>query len=187
MLKELIEKCRTYRRFDESRGISDSILISFIKNAVITPSGANLQPLKYKLVTDGKDREELFGTLKWAGYLTDWQGPADGEKPSAYIIILGDTVISKKFSTDLGISAYAIVLSAAELGIGSCMIGSVDREHVREYFKITDRYEILLIVALGYPAEKVVLEKTSGDDIRYYRDDRQVHHVPKRSSEDVII
>jgi len=187
MIKELIEKCRTYRRFDESKRIDEGELLSFIKNAANTPSGSNLQPLKYRTVTDKKDNEELFKHLKWAGYLTDWQGPEEGRRPAGYIIVLGDLEISKNFSTDLGIAAYALVLSAAEKGIGSCMIGSIDRKRVREYFDIPGRYDILLVIAFGYPDEKVVLEKVVGGNVKYYRDENEVHHVPKRDIDELIL
>jgi nitroreductase len=187
MIKELIEKCRTYRRFDESRSIDESELLSFIKNAANTPSGSNLQPLKYKIVTEKKDNAELFKNLKWAGYLTDWSGPEEGRRPAGYIIVLGDLEISKNFSTDLGIASYALVLSAAEKGIGSCMIGSVDRNSVREYFDIPRRYDILLVIAFGYPDEKVVLERVVGDSVKYYRDEDEVHHVPKRDIDELVL
>jgi nitroreductase len=187
MIKELIEKCRSYRRFDESKRIDDSMLISFIKNASQTPSTANLQPIKYRIVNCRQDNDELFSELKWAGYLKDWSGPAEGERPAGYIIILGDTTITKNFSVDLGICAYALSLCAAEEGIGSCMIGSVNKENVRRYFKIPEHLDILLVTAFGYPKEKVVIEEAVEGDIRYYRDENDVHHVPKRNIKDLII
>jgi nitroreductase len=187
MISDLIKKCRTYRKFDESRRIEERILMSFIHNASLAPSGANLQPLKYRIVNDAENNSGLFGCLKWAGYLKNWDGPQEGQRPVSYILILGDLDISKDFSVDLGICAYAITLSAAQKGIGSCMIGSVDRDHVRQLFDIPAKYEILLVIAFGYPAETVVLEKAVGGEIKYYRDEKQVHHVPKRDLADIIL
>lgn len=187
MINKLIEECRSYRRFDEERRIDDLQFISFIKSASQTPSSANLQPIKYRIVNCRKDNEELFAQLKWAGYLKDWDGPAVGERPAGYIILLGDTNIAKKFSVDLGICAYALSLCAAQQGIGSCMIGSVSKENVREYFSIPEHLEILLVVAFGYPNEKVVLEEAKDGDIKYYRDNDDVHHVPKRNLSEIII
>ena len=187
MVNELVKKCRSYRRFNEKRRMSDKMLLSFIQNASLTPSGSNLQPLKYKIVNDIDENGKLFKSLKWAGYLKDWKGPKEGERPASYIIILGDTSISKIFSVDLGISAYTLMLSAAERGIGSCMIGSIERDDVRRQFEIPEKFDILLVVAFGFPDEEVVLEKAKGDNIRYYRDMEQVHHVPKRDLDDLII
>ena len=187
MVSELIMKCRSYRRFVEKKHISDRMLRIFIENASLTPSGSNLQPLKYKIINNKKDNEELFKSLKWAGYLKDWKGPEEGERPAAYIIILGDKTISKTFSVDLGISAYALALSAAEKDIGSCMIGSIDRDVVRNHFDIPERFDILLVIAFGIPAETVIIEKSLSGNMRYYRDEAQIHHVPKRDIDEVII
>ena len=124
----------------------------------------------------------------WAGYLSDWSGPAEGERPAAYIVILGDTELRKTFGCDHGIAAQSIMLGATERGLGGCMIGSIDRDALRQVLDIPERYEILLILALGKPAETVVLEDVGpGGDIKYYRDEEDVHHVPKRTLGELII
>jgi nitroreductase len=120
--------------------------------------------------------------------LSRWSGPAEGERPSAYIVILGDTELRKDFGCDHGIAAQSIMLGATERSLGGCMIGSIDRPALRQVLDIPERYEILLILALGKPAETVVLENVGPDgDIRYYRDNEDVHHVPKRTLEDIIL
>jgi hypothetical protein len=124
----------------------------------------------------------------WAGYLSRWSGPAEGERPSAYIVILGDTELRKGFGCDHGIAAQSIMLGATERGLGGCMIGSIDRPKLRQVLDIPERYEILLVLALGKPAETVVLEDVGPDgDIKYYRDDEDVHHVPKRTLGELIL
>ncbi|UCC65331.1 MAG: nitroreductase family protein [Anaerolineae bacterium] len=124
----------------------------------------------------------------WAGYLQDWSGPAEGERPAAYVIALGDTELRREFDRDLGIAAQTIMLAATERGLGGCMIGSIDREQLRGVLDVPERYRILLVLALGKPAEKVLLEPVGPDgNIRYYRDEDDVHHVPKRSLEEVIL
>jgi len=130
----------------------------------------------------------VFPTLMWAGYLKEWGGPIKGERPAAYIVILGDSRISKSIGCDHGIASQSILLGAIERGIGGCMIGSVDRDELRAALRIPDCYEILLVLALGKPAEKIVLEDVAADgDIKYYRDELDIHHVPKRKLEDVIL
>ena len=188
MIEDLVKASRSYRRFYEEKRIEPEVLRELVDLARLSPSAANLQPLKYIVSADPESNSRVFPALAWAGYLTDWPGPADGERPSAYIIVLGDTKITKNFGCDHGIAAQSIMLGAAEKGLGGCMIGSIDRQRLREALSIPDRYEILLVLALGYPKEKVVLEDVGPDgDIRYYRDSEGVHHVPKRRLCDVAL
>ena len=187
MLKELVIKNRSYRRFDEAFPINTGTLRDLIDLTRLTPSGANLQPLKYILSNEHKDNAIIFEHLAWAGYLKEFTGPEPGERPSAYIIILHDTDISKDTGCDHGIAAQTILLGAAEKNLGGCMIGSIKRKLLRRDLKIDDRYEILLVVALGKPAEKVLIEDVRDGDIRYWRDNNGGHHVPKRSLEEIIL
>jgi len=188
MLRELVLGNRSYRRFVESDRIDESVLREFVDLARQCPSAGNLQPLKYMIFTDPESTARVFPTLAWAGYLTEWVGPSQGERPAAYIIILGDTEIRKEFGCDHGIAAQTICLAAAERGLGACMIGAIDRKALREALKLPDRYELLLVIAIGKPAEKVVLEDIGADgSIKYYRDSEGIHHVPKRTLEEVIL
>ncbi|MHC4626799.1 MAG: nitroreductase family protein, partial [Planctomycetota bacterium] len=151
-------------------------------------SAANTQPLKYVLSYEPERNAIIFPHLGWAGYLRDWPGPAEGEKPSAYIIILGDTQLSEFADCDHGIAAQSILLGAAEKGLGGCMIGTVRRRQLGEALGIPPRYKILLVLALGKPAEKVVLEAIGPDgSIEYWRDADGVHHVPKRPLDELIL
>lgn len=188
MIEDIVKACRSYRRFHQERRIEPGTLRELVNLGRLSPSAANLQPLKYITSSDPALNASIFPTLAWAGYLKDWPGPAEGERPSAYIVVLGDTEISKGFGCDHGISAQSIVLGAAEKGIGACMIGSIQRNDLRAVLSIPDRYEILLVLALGYPSEKVVLEDVGPDgSIKYYRDADDVHHVPKRTLDEVIL
>jgi len=157
-----------------------------VELARLSPSAANLQPLKFFISNDPIKNAEIFPHLAWAGYLKDWPGPAAGERPAAYIIILGDTKISKSFGCDYGIAAQSILLGAAEKGLGGCLIGSIKRQPLQALLNIPDQYEILLVIALGTPKEKVVLENIADGNIKYWRDKNDVHHVPKRSLEEII-
>jgi nitroreductase len=188
MIKDLVLKTRSYRRFHQEVGIELETLKDLVDLARCSASGANRQPLKYMLSCDPKENAGIFPHLRWAGYLKDWSGPSDGERPSAYIVILGDKEISNSFGCDHGIAAQSIMLGATEKGFGGCMIGSIDKNGLRQVLDIPERYEILLVLALGKPSETVVLEEVGPDgDIRYYRDDEDVHHVPKRVLEDIIL
>jgi len=134
-----------------------------------------------------KRNARIFPCLGWAGYLRPWQGPAEGERPAAYIVILGDNTLRRDCQYDAGIAAQSIMLGAAARGLGGCMIGSIQRERLRQILKIPGRYEVLLVLALGKPAEKVVLEKAKDGNIKYWRDSKDVHHVPKRSLKEIIL
>ncbi|MFV1957307.1 MAG: nitroreductase family protein [bacterium] len=188
MLKDLVLKNRSYRRFAQEHVIGEGILRELVELARLTPSSANLQNLKYILSSDPERNGLIFPALAWAGYLKDWPGPEEGERPSGYIVILRDTDISSAESCDHGIAAQTILLGAAEIGLGGCIIGSIARKKLRRNFNIPDHLEILLVLALGKPIEAVKLE-TVGDDgsIEYWRDEKGVHHVPKRSLDDIIL
>ncbi len=188
MLEDLIRKNRSYRRFHQDVPVDIETLRALVNLARLSASANNLQPLKYILSCHPETNARIFPYTRWAGYLKDWPGPAEGERPAAYIIILGDTEIRKSFGCDHGIAAQSIMLGATERGLGGCMIGSIDRNGLREELNIPERYEILLILALGKPKEKVVIEEVGSDgDIRYYRDAEGVHHVPKRSLDELIL
>ena len=188
MLRDLVLKNRSYRRFHESVSITGDTLTELVNLARLSPSASNLQPLKYILSRDPEKNALIFPCLKWAGYLKDWPGPEKGERPAAYIIILGDTEISKNFGCDHGIAAGSIMLGASEKGLGGCIIGSIDRPGLRKALGIDKRYEILLVLALGRPGEKVTLERIKEKGgIKYWRDKDKAHHVPKRKIEDIII
>ncbi len=188
MLKELVLKNRSYRRFEESCPIEEWTLLELVDLARLTPSVANLQPLKYLLSNGPVKNGLIFPTLGWAGYLKEWSGPIEGERPSAYVVILGDTGIAKDFSNDQGIAAQTILLGAVERGLGGCMIGNIRREELRTVLNIREEYEVLLVLALGKPVEVVVIENLPlAGGVKYWRDDNAVHHVPKRTIEDIIV
>jgi nitroreductase len=188
MIEDLVRQNRSYRRFYEDAPVRIETLRALVNLARMSASGSNLQPLKYILSSDRETNARIFPHTRWAGYLKDWDGPAEGERPAAYIVILGDTEIRKSFGCDHGIAAQSIMLGATERGLGGCMIGSIDKKRLRETLDIPERYEILLILALGRPNETVVLEEVGPDgDIKYYRDAEDVHHVPKRSLEELVL
>lgn len=187
-IRDLVLANRSYRRFKEDEPIDESTLRELIDLARCSASAANLQPLKYIICCTPERNELVVPTVAWAGYLKEWPGPAEDERPAAYIVMLGDTQVSKGFGCDHGIAAQSILLGAAEKGIGGCMIGSIDRDELRAALRIPDRYEILLVLALGKPAEKVVLEDVGPDgSIKYFRDEADVHHVPKRTLDELIL
>jgi len=188
MLADLVLKNRSYRRFYQKHVVELETLEDFVNLARLSASGGNVQPLKYILSCDPQKNALIFPHLTWAAFLKDWPGPNDGERPSAYIIILGDREISQSFGCDQGIAAQTILLAAAERGLGGCIIGTIQRENLRTALEIPPRFDILLVLALGKPKERVMIERVDASgNTKYWRDDKEVHHVPKRSLEDIII
>jgi len=188
MIRDLVLKNRSYRRFRGDVSVSYESLVELIDLARHVASAANLQPLKYVLSCEQEKNALIFSHLSWAAYLKDWPGPDIDERPSAYIIILGDKGICNSFGCDHGIAAQSILLGAVEKGLGGCMIGAVRHQSLHKALKLPDRLEILLVLAIGRPNETVVIEAVGPDqDIRYWRDSQGVHHVPKRSLDDIII
>ena len=187
MLKDLILKNRSYRRFYGNETIPKEELLNMIDNARLSASARNAQCLKYFISNDPVNNSAIFPHLAWAGYLRDWDGPEEDERPSAYIIQLLDTQISERYFCDDGIAAQSITLTAVEKGFGACIIASVKKEALSEYLKLPGHLKILQVIALGKPKEKVLIEDIQNDDFKYWRDENQVHHVPKRKLSELII
>ena len=188
MIKDLIIRNRSYRRFYREVSIERETLIELVDLARLSASASNLQPLRYILSCDPQRNALIFPHLAWARYLKDWPGPSEGERPSAYIVILGDTEVTRSFDCDHGIAAQSILLGATERGLGGCMIGSIRRQRLRQALEIPPRYKIILVLALGKPRETVVIDTVGpSGDIEYWRDSEGIHHVPKRPLDDIII
>jgi nitroreductase len=187
-IKELVLRNRSYRRYHQDIAIDLETLRELVDLGRLSASGRNMQPLKYILSCDPERNASIFQHLGWAFHLKDWPGPSEGERPSAYVIILRDTTVSKTPSCDHAIAAQSILLGAAEKGLGGCMLGNVQRERLRSTLEIPSHYDVLLVVALGKPKEKVVIDRVGADgDTRYWRDEEDVHHVPKRSLDEIIV
>jgi nitroreductase len=187
-LKELVRANRCCRRFHQEHKIEKETLRELVDLARLSASGSNKQPLKFILSYQPERNAQIFPILGWAAYLKDWPGPSEGERPSGYIVILGDKNINQSFGVDPGIAAQSILLGATEKGLGGCIIATINKDKLRQALDIAEQYEILYVLALGKPKETVQIDTVGADgDIRYWRDEQGVHHVPKRSLDEVII
>lgn len=187
MLKDLLLKNRSYRRFYQEIRIPDEELRDWIGLVRWCASGRNAQPLKYAIVNDMDGCAKIFPQLAWAGYLTDWDGPAQGERPVAYCIQLLDTRIVENCLCDDGIQAQTILLGAVEKGYGGCIIKAFKNEVLRKILNLPEYLKIMYVIALGKPKEEVVIEEMEGENYKYWRDANDVHHVPKRHPEELIV
>ncbi|MCX5812574.1 MAG: nitroreductase family protein [Proteobacteria bacterium] len=187
LIYDLINKNRSYRRYYQDMAINEEQLKYLVELARLSPSTANLQPLKFILSWTLEKNSLIFPCLGWAGYLKDWGGPEEGEKPSGYITILGDKDIMENFDCNHGIAAQSILLGAVEMGFGGCIIASIQRDKLRAALKIPEKYEILLVITLGVPKELVVINEVKDGNIKYWRDEKDIHHVPKRPLSEIIL
>ena len=190
ILRDLLKKDRSYRRFDESYKIENNTLKELVGLTRFCASGRNLQPLKYYIVNDREKCDQIFPLLKWAGYLLDWDGPEDGERPTAYLIQCLDTELTKNYLCDDGIQLQTITLGATALGLGCCIIKSFNAVKLKEILNLEENLSPLYVLALGKPVEEVVIEDlrdSAEDNIKYYRTSDGVHHVPKRPLAELLI
>ena len=187
-MEELIRKNRSIRRFHQDHAVGLATLKNLVNLGRMSASGANRQPLKYIISNNAAKNAEIFSCLSWAAYLTDWKGPEDGERPAAYIIVLGDKTISDNFGCDHGIASQSILLGATELGLSGCMLGNVNRKKLTEILNLPKNLRILLVLAIGKAKEEAMIEPVGSDgSIRYWRDEKERHHVPKRNLSDIIV
>jgi nitroreductase len=186
--RDLVTKSRSIRRFDEHFEVSGSVIRELVELACFTPSAANRQPLKYLAVAGSDAIDKVFPSLRWAGYLNEWPGPEPGERPYAYLVMLCRKEDVSGAACDSGIAAQTIMLGAAEMGLGGCIIGAFDRDRLMVELDIPQSWTVLMVIALGKPVETVVIDLIDeGSDIRYRRDRHGIHHVPKRKVEDVLV
>ena len=183
MYRKIIKR-RTIRKY-KPIDVPKEILVKCVDAARLSPSGANLQPLKYDIIDEIELLKKVFKTLRWAGYLPDYQ-PSIEEMPRAYIVILLDKKVTNSCGHDAGIAAMSISMVAYDEGLGSCILGAIDREKLEMFLNVHDNCNIILVIALGYPAEKPVLDKMKNGDQKYWLDEKKVLHVPKKKFENIV-
>jgi len=189
MFRDLVIKNRTYRGFDENYRIDRETLIELIDLTRFTASSANLQPLKYFAAADKETVDKIQPLTKWAGALSHLNLPYPGTRPTAFIVICQDNAISASngMLKDVGIAAQTITLGAAEMGLGCCMIGSFELAKLKETLALPENIEPKLVIALGKPAETIVLTEAKDGNVSYYRDENDVHYVPKRPLNEILL
>lgn len=190
-IQALVRQTRTVRRFQQDRRLTHDFLCDLIDCARLGGSTRNAQPLQYMPVLQAELCNAIFPALGWAGYLTDWEGPAEGERPPAYIICLSNKIWERGPKTevycDLGIATQSMLLAAAKAGVYGCRIAFINKT-LHKTLQLAEHQQILLVVALGFPNESVVLTDVQGEgDVHYWRDVQGVHYVPKRTLQDILV
>ncbi|WP_449024805.1 nitroreductase family protein [Peptostreptococcus stomatis] len=186
--KELVKSNRTCRRYDGTKSITRQDLLDLVDLVRYAPCGKNKQALRFALVADEETKAKVFDNIFWAGYLRDWDGPVEGERPGGYILAFEDSNYGKAMTEDIGIAAQTLGLGARAEGKAVCIFRAYRENEIKEALGLGDNLKLVLVVAVGYPLEEVVIDDIhEGDDIKYYRDQDQVHHVPKIVTEDLLI
>jgi len=178
-----IKSRRTIRKYLQT-AVPEEVLLKCVEAAIFSPSGGNLQPLRYVIVNDAKLLKQVFSTLSWAVYLPDY-GPTEEEMPRAYIVLLLDKN-GRTPTHDASIASMSISMVAYDEGLGSCILASVDRKKLKKVLNVPESLDVALVVALGYPAENPVVEPVSDGNIKYWLDKNGVLHVPKRDIKDIV-
>jgi len=175
---------RTIRKFKQE-SIGESLLEKILESARLAPSASNLQPCEFIVVNEPKLRDELFNALKWAGYIAPKGNPGKDERPLTYIIVITDTKKSSWGIVDASSAIENMILTAWSEGVASCWLGAIDKEKIRQIFKVPDNYSVEFVLALGFPEESSVIEECKGD-VKYWKDEQGTLHVPKRSLKQVV-
>lgn len=187
MISELIKKTRSYRRFDADRKISECELREMIESARCSGSAANRQRIRFVLVNDKNTCDKIFSNVAFAGYLKEWKGPSETERPTAYIVMMcKEDEIDVSLAMDMGIAAQSILVTATEMGLGGCMIRSFKKSNIEAILERAG-YNAAFVIALGAPTESVYLTDVKDGDIKYFRDGNDDHAVPKYSLDELII
>jgi len=191
MILDLVTKSRSWRGYDESRKVTREELVSLVQCARLTPSSINMQPLKYYLAYDPETVAKIQPLTGWARALPELELPRPGKRPTAFIVICQDLTLNSslaRFQKDIGIVAQTMLLAATEMGLGGIMIGNFNAEKVRAALELPETIAPMLILAIGKPDETIVLTDVGEDgSTNYYRDENDVHYVPKRSLESLLL
>ena len=191
MIKDLVQKNRSYRGYDESRKVTREELVHLVECARLAPSSVNRQPLRYYLIHTQEELDLLQPLTNWARALPELTLPHPGHCPTGFVVICQDTNLNPsipRYQKDIGIVAQTMLLAAVEMGLGGCMIGNYDAGKVKAALNLAENLAPVLIVAIGKPDETIVLTDVGPNgETNYYRDENDVHYVPKRSLDDLII
>ena len=175
---------RSIRKF-RPEPVSDSCLKEIVEVSRLYPTGGNLQPVRFAIVSSPALTDAIFADLRWAMYLPDFTIASD-ERPTAYIILLRDAQILKKCDYDIGAASTMVMVAAADRGLGSCPIGNFTAATVSSLLNLPENLHPELVIALGYPAHEshtVPME----DSIRYFQDPKGDFLVPKWGTEEVLV
>lgn len=191
MFLDLVKQARSHRGFRQDRKVTRQELEHLVECARFTPAARNDQVLKYYLAEKPETVAVIQPLTKWAGALAELHLPRKGAEPVAYIVICLDGSLAENpapYQRDVGIVAQTMLLAAAEMGLNGCMIGSFAAGELREKLGLPEAIKPQLLLALGEGTDRIVMTDVGEDgSTTYYRDAEDIHYVPKRTLEQLIL
>ena len=186
-MMEFLRTRRTYRRFAQ-RPVEPEILRECVDAARIASCGANRQTLKYVVVQSPEAVAAVQPLVHWAAYLPQEQGtPKADETPTAFIAVLQDETLPGGNDVDTGLALGSLTAAAWAHGVGSCIMGAIDRPALGKLLALPDKMRLCYMVALGYPTHESHLVTMENGSVKYYLDPARDYCVPKRGMDEVLI
>jgi len=182
-IRNAITQRRTIRRF-LPKPVKKEELVDLVSLSRLYASGGNLQPIRYVVVTEQGKLDDVFETLRWAAYLPDFQILCDN-RPKAYVVLTADAQTKRSCQFDLGAAATTLMLAAEGCGLSTCCLASFDHTRLTDILALRNGQEPLLVIALGYPAQKSRAVDYTGD-VRYYEDENGCLCVPKYTLDELL-
>lgn len=185
-MMEKMQSRRTYRRF-EQKAVPQNVVEDIVEAVRLSSCGANRQAVRLVVVQNPETVAKVQPLVKWAAYLPPEQGtPKADELPTLYVAVLQDTSIPGDLNTDTGIALANMTMAAWDSGIGSCIMGAINRPALTELLDIKEPEKLAFMVAFGYPTHKsYVVPLTEETGVKYYLDENRDYCVPKRSKEEL--
>jgi nitroreductase len=143
---DAITSRRNVRSFADRR-VPDADLDRILEAGRRSPSSQNWQPWDFVVVTDRETLRELAGVWRGAGHVAG---------SAAAIAVIAPAVHNefRRAQFDLGQATMAMMLAAADLGIGSCHAGVADQALARQLLGLPPDRECAFLISLGYPADR---------------------------------
>ena len=183
---EFLRTRRTYRRF-EQRPVAPEILTEAVDAARIASCGANRQTVRYIVVQSADAVAAVQPLVHWAAYLPPEQGqPKPDELPTAFIAVLQDDNLPGASDVDVGLALGSLTAAAWAHGVGSCIMGAINKPALTALLGIEEPQKLAFMVAFGYPTHKAsIVPMTEQTGVKYYLDENRDYCVPKRSAEEI--
>lgn len=182
-IMELLAGRRTYRRFLQ-KPVPAGVVADMVEAVRLSSCGANRQAIRLVVVQSPAMVAKVQPLVKWAAYLPPEQGvPKPGEQPVLFVAVIQDASIPGDKDTDAGIALANLTLAAWAKGVGSCIMGAIDRPRLAELLGLSENEKLHSMVALGYPAHASrVVPLTEATGVKYYLDENRDYCVPKRAA-----
>jgi nitroreductase len=129
--------------------VTDEILLTILEGARFAPSAGNIQPWHFIIVRDNETREKIAKGCRYGKFVS--------ESPVAIIACGNKQASSQWYAIDTAIALEHVVLGATALGLGTCWIGMFNEQAIRTTVNLPAYFEIIALLALGYPREKIDL------------------------------